>query len=615
MPGIVGIISRTSLDKNKKDLNSMIGCMMHESFYVSGSYINDQLGLYSGWVSHEGSFADCMPVYNEKKDIVLLFSGENFMDENEIDQLKNMEHEFDDSNASYLVHLYEEKGEKFLQLLNGCFHGIIIDLRKGKAVLFNDRYGLQRIYYHENKNGFFFASEAKSLLEVCPELRQIDFNSLGELVSCGCVMQNRTLFNNISLLPSGSAWTFQNGINTRKELYFEPHVWENQPIIDDDETFYKRLRETFINILPRYFHSKEKIALSLTGGIDTRMILANVNISPGQLPCYTFSGMYRDSYDVKIAREVAAACKQSFNTIECGKKFLSNFPKLAEKAVYITDGSLDLSGACGLYANSLAREIAPIRMTGNSGQEVFMRKKAFKSNPINKKLFNAHFVKYIQNAEKTLVDINRGHDLSFVLFKQAPWYQCSRFTLEQSQLTIRTPYLDKDLISLMYQAPEKATTSRKISLRLIAEGSPKLYKIITDRRFKGSNEFLFSEIVRLYREFIIKMEYFIDHGLPQRLNLKKFDYLLTLLHLEKLFIGRTKFYNLGKWFRGELSKYVQEILFDERTLNRPYLNKVVMQKMVNSHIKGYTNYADAINQILTLEFIQRLFIEYKGNKI
>ena len=78
MPGITGIISKMSLKKNAKDLRLMIDAMMHEPFYTSGTYVNDQFGLYAGWVCHKGSFSDCMPVLNEKRDLIMLYSGENF---------------------------------------------------------------------------------------------------------------------------------------------------------------------------------------------------------------------------------------------------------------------------------------------------------------------------------------------------------------------------------------------------------------------------------------------------------------------------------------------------------------------------------------------------------
>ena len=50
--------------------------------------------------------------------------------------------------------------------------------------------------------------------------------------------------------------------------------------------------------------------MSLTGGLDTRMIMAWQKAKPGSLPCYTFGGMLRDCQDVIVAREVARTCEQ-----------------------------------------------------------------------------------------------------------------------------------------------------------------------------------------------------------------------------------------------------------------------------------------------------------------
>ena len=59
---------------------------------------------------------------------------------------------------------------EFLEKLNGWFSGVLLDLREQKFVLFNDRYGVNRIYYHEDSRGFYFSSEAKSLLKILPAL-------------------------------------------------------------------------------------------------------------------------------------------------------------------------------------------------------------------------------------------------------------------------------------------------------------------------------------------------------------------------------------------------------------------------------------------------------------
>ena len=87
-----------------------------------------------------------------------------------------------------------------------------------KIILFTDRYGLGRIYYHEGPESFYFASEAKSLLKWLPELREFNVRSLGEFFSCDCPLENRTLFRGISLLPGGSRWTFSGGSEPAKKL-------------------------------------------------------------------------------------------------------------------------------------------------------------------------------------------------------------------------------------------------------------------------------------------------------------------------------------------------------------------------------------------------------------
>ena len=58
MPGIVGIVSNTSRDRNENDLHLMLRSMMHYQFYASGTYVNEQIGFYIGWVNHKNSFSD-----------------------------------------------------------------------------------------------------------------------------------------------------------------------------------------------------------------------------------------------------------------------------------------------------------------------------------------------------------------------------------------------------------------------------------------------------------------------------------------------------------------------------------------------------------------------------
>ena len=204
MAGILGIIDQNFRQENRVEIDSMLKCLLHESCYTSGTFVNEELGLSLGWVAHPGSFSEGMPVWNEAKSICLFFSGEDYQDRNAIYRSAAVGRETAADNVGYIIDLYEELGLKFLDRLNGWFSGLILDLRKAQAFLFNDRYGVGRICYHEYDGKFYFASEAKALLKVLPHLRKLDYKSLGEVFSCGSVLQNRTLFAGVSLLPGGS---------------------------------------------------------------------------------------------------------------------------------------------------------------------------------------------------------------------------------------------------------------------------------------------------------------------------------------------------------------------------------------------------------------------------
>src|SRR5258708_3890070 len=336
MPGIVGLITNIPRVRGEQELLRMLNTIRHEPSYVTGTWTDESLAGYLGWTGRENSFSAGMPLRNERGDVVLVFSGEEFPDPHMVRHLKEQGHEFEHDGPSYLVHLYEDD-PAFPAGLNGRFHGLLMDRTQGSVTLFNDRYGIHRIYYHESKEVFYFSVEAKAILAVRPELRRTDPRSLGELISCGCVLEDRTLFEAIYVLPPASAWIFKSGSVEEKNTYFQPQDWENQDPLDP-EAYYQELRATFSRILPRYFNGKQKIGMSLTGGLDTRMIMAWQQSAPGSLPCYSFGGMFRECEDVKLARKVARACNQPLEVIPVGNEFLTRFSQYAERGVYLTDG-------------------------------------------------------------------------------------------------------------------------------------------------------------------------------------------------------------------------------------------------------------------------------------
>jgi asparagine synthase (glutamine-hydrolysing) len=605
MPGIAGIICRKPYDGLEQDLSAMLDVMRHEKFYRSGQYLNKDAGVCAGWVCHEHSFADCMPLVSRQKDLVLIFQGENYLTEATRSRLRRPGNEVDESSARYLLTMYDAFGPDFLSRLNGWFCGILIDLRARKVILFNDRYGMSRIYVHAAEDVFLFSSEAKSLLKVRPSLRVIQPEALAQYLRYNCVTGGKTLFKDISLLPNGSSWVFNDGVLREKQSYFDPADWERQLQLSHDE-FYQKFADTVERVIPRYVKGSQKAALALTGGLDTRLIAAALQPTNGLSSCCTFGGMWGETFDIVKARQIAEICGQRHETIKLDSAFFEDFPELALRSVYLSDGSHDAFGAHDVYLNRLARRIAPVRLTGKFGSEVIKTRRLIP--------WQSYDTDFVQPDLKSLMDDVRPRDrfkqrycLSTLLFEEIPWYESGRVAIEQSQLTLRTPYLDNDLVKLMFQAEAGVRPAGQLQPRYIREKAPELNRILTNMGGLGSGGPLLAKIRYLLYRALFKMEYYYLFATPH--SLTWIDRKLEKLHLEKIVAGREKFEGYRIWIKSHLGDFITQTLSNPNAYYGEFFDRKSVQRMVNRHLAGTHNYLNEINKVLTIELICASLIE------
>ncbi len=114
MPGIVGLVTKRPRLWAEEQLARMVKSLLHEPFYTTGTWTDESLGVYVGWVARENSFSDAMPIRNEKDDVVLVFAGEDYPEPGTARRLKEKGHRCEDCGPSYLVHLYEEDQPQLL---------------------------------------------------------------------------------------------------------------------------------------------------------------------------------------------------------------------------------------------------------------------------------------------------------------------------------------------------------------------------------------------------------------------------------------------------------------------------------------------------------------------
>jgi len=249
-----------------------------------------------------------------------------------------------------------------------------------------------------------------------------------------------------------------------------------------------------------------------------------------------------------------------------------------------------------------------VRMVGLFGSEIIRGAVMFKAVMPSPGIYRQEVFSQISQAGETYRNQIRGNQTSVVAFRQPAAYHFGGIMLEQSQVTLRTPYLDNEIVRTVFRAP-RVESGEDVRLRLIRDGSPELARLRTDRGLGISNPIV-SAVNRSYLEFTFKAEYAYDYGMPQWVA--KVDHMFAPLHLERLWMGRHKLFHFRWWYRTILAKYVQEILLDPRALARPYLERKGVEAIVSGHLKGNRNYTMEIHRLLSLELLHRLFVDSKG---
>jgi asparagine synthase (glutamine-hydrolysing) len=594
MPGIFGIVSQKPQADCERRLKQMSASVQLGTRCSVATLVFPDLGIFAGWAAHGGSFADVESSRDEASDVALILGGECFRDECASTV----------GSRSWILDLYEKRGERALEELNGIFSGLLVHRRHGKAFLFNDRYGVERLYVHESNDETYFASEAKALLAVLPELRAFDEAGVAQYLAYGCTRGERTLFRGIYLLPGGSKWTVASGEVQTKSRYFRPEDWEAQePLTGED--FLAEFAATFERILPRYSEHEESVGIALTGGLDTRMVMACLPETETMHPCYTFVGETGLTLDARLATQIAAVKGLKHQVLRIEPDFVRDFGSYLDRTITATDGCAGAIASHEIYFNAHARELSPIRLTGNFGSEIFRSVSTFKPLGLQRELLAEESAAAVASETQRAAS-EKIHPVTFAAFHEIPWNLYGLLAAGRSQLTFRTPYLDNELVALAYRAPERLRKSSLLASRLVKATSAALSKIPTDRGFVSDNSGLGFLFRRFFAEATFKIDYYNSEGLPCLFS--SLDPVLRRVSSNLGILGLHKYLPYRHWFRKELAPTVMERLSTERVREAPWWRKKAPEMCARAHISGRANHARELNAVLTLEAIDRLLL-------
>ena len=123
MPGLIIIIQKKNdlFHRNRNVIHEMTKTIMHESFYKSQFMEIPELGLHASKVYLDHQYSPKQISRNEDESIQCMFSGELYGSSEIMNELLHDKHIVRNQNdiSELIIHLYEEKREKFLRHLNG----------------------------------------------------------------------------------------------------------------------------------------------------------------------------------------------------------------------------------------------------------------------------------------------------------------------------------------------------------------------------------------------------------------------------------------------------------------------------------------------------------------
>jgi len=205
--------------------------------------------------------------------------------------------------------------------LDGSFIFVVF-LPNHSIEIFSERNGLIPLYYRVINDNIAISTESSDLFYDY-SIDDIDFSSVYDLLRYGMLVGDNTMSKKVKLLQSGTLLTFINKAVELKRLFKFVHDSSNQ--INDEELLLTEIDKAYENaLLKRCDRPENQIAVFLSGGMDSRLIIAYANkCFKNKIKAYSFG--QNNSEEVDVARKVSEIGGNEFQAIKLmPKNFIEN---------------------------------------------------------------------------------------------------------------------------------------------------------------------------------------------------------------------------------------------------------------------------------------------------
>ncbi|WP_316633198.1 asparagine synthase B [uncultured Flavobacterium sp.] len=325
-------MSHRGPDENDLQIMENGSIISHESLSIIDLKSGKQpiQGTKKAWMVHDGEIYN----YQELKDTVL------------------KDHTFrTKSDSEVIVHLYEEFGNDFCNMLDGDFAFVVID--GDNYIAGRDPIGVKPLYYGLDERGrIYFSSEMKSIADQC---------------------------KTFSTFPPGHYYTPKKGF----VKYYRPEYEDYENATQDLDL--DLIRDTFTEAVRKRLMSEMPVGALLSGGLDSSLISAISSrlLAESGKKLHTFSiALDTNAPDAKAARNAAEFLGTEHHEIHFSVK---EGIELLEKIIYDIETydviSVRASVPMYLLSKAIAEKGIKVIFSGEGADEVFGGHLYFRNAP------------------------------------------------------------------------------------------------------------------------------------------------------------------------------------------------------------------------------------------
>jgi asparagine synthase (glutamine-hydrolysing) len=271
--GIAGICSPAAApDRAAERLADMLGSIVHRGPDAGGVAVDGAVAIGTRRLAIIDLTGGDQPIYNEDESVWLVYNGEIYNSPELRRKLEAAGHRFRTrTDSEVIVHLYEERGERLVDELNGMFAFALWDEARKRLFVARDRLGVKPLYYVWDGVTLAFASEVRALVAGGFVRPALDPDAFVELLTFQNIISFRSLFRGVELLPPGTTLSL-SAEGMKVEQY-----WDPEPRLDsslDVDGLCERIRETFDGAVERHLLSDVELASYLSSGLDSSSVTA-----------------------------------------------------------------------------------------------------------------------------------------------------------------------------------------------------------------------------------------------------------------------------------------------------------------------------------------------------